>query len=266
LPVVELKGEHTMGIARTITGIPSIIIVLIALAAIGLSTWSITSKGGQQLESLVERGVDKYDAYLPEITIKQGQASIREKQPYFLDTGDKDFVAVIDTREDKQSAALDYLKDVQAGIVLTRTSITIKNQHRTQIVPLKEFPDMVLNSRSLSEIARNFFPMVIQVGTVLVAFYVLFAKLFQVFILALAPYLAARSYNTELTYGQALKISVVAMIPPLILDMFLGFPHVGIPGWFFFYFLTYVFILALITIELVRSSPSGTSSSESIHP
>jgi hypothetical protein len=255
-----------MGIARTITGIPSIIIVLIVLAVIGLSTWSITSKGGQQIESWVERAVDMYDAYLPEITIKQGQASIREKQPYFLDTGDKDFVVVIDTRESMQSAALDYLKDVRAGVVLTKTGIFIKNQYKIQIVPLKELPDMVLNSRSLREIVRDFFPTVIRVGTVLVAFYVLFAKLFQVFILALAPYLAARSYNSELSYGQALKISVVAMVPSVILDMFLGFPHVGIPGWFFFYFLTYIFILALITIELVRSSPSGNSSSESIHP
>lgn len=255
-----------MGISRSITGMNAVVVMLIMAAAIGLSTWSLVSTGGRQIESLVERGVDKYDAYLPEITIKQGQASIREKQPYFLDTGDKDFVIVVDTREGQQNAALDYLKDVSTGFVLTKTSITIKNQRQIRIVPLKEFPDMVLNSRSLRDIVSAYLPTVVRVGAILVTFYFIFAKLFQVFLLALVPYLAARSYNTELAYGQATKISVVAMVPPVMLDVLLGFSDIRIPWWFFLYFAIYIGILVFLTRDLVRSAPYEVSSVESINP
>ncbi|HMK37136.1 MAG TPA: DUF1189 family protein [Desulfomonilaceae bacterium] len=248
-----------MGIARKIIGIPVLAIVLIILAAVGLSTWSLVSTGGERIESLVDRGVEKYDVYLPEITIRRGEASIRGKQPYFVDTGEKDLVVVIDTREEKSADALDYLKDAEAGAVLNRDRITVKNQGKIQVIPLKEFPDVVLNSQNLRDMVQDYMPTVIRVGILLVAFYFFFVKLFQVLLLALIPYIATRSYNARLTYGQAVKISTAAMAGPVILDVLMECAGIRIPGWFILYFVIYSGILALLIRDLVVGSRSEAS-------
>jgi hypothetical protein len=127
-------------------------------------------------------------------------------------------------------------------------------------------PDMVLNSQNLRKIAQDYLPMVLRIAAVFVAFYFIFAKLFQMLMLALVPYLAARSYNTELTYGQALKLSVVAMVLPVVLDVFLRFSNTVIPGWLFFYLVIYIGDLVFLTIDVVRNSSSGEASVESINP
>lgn len=254
-----------MGIARSILGIRVVFLLLIVVAAVVLSALSLVSMG-KRIESFVEQGVDKYDAYLPEITIKQGHASIRDKQPYFVDTGDKDLVIVIDTREGKRGETLDYLKDAHTGAVLGRDSITTKSQGRIQIIPLNEFPDMVINSHVLQDLVQGYFPMVMRVAAIMVAFYVLFAKLFQIFMLALVPYVAARSYNAGLSYGDALKMSTVAMVPPAMLEILLGFVGVGIPGWFIIYFVMYLAVLFVLIRDFIRSAPPDISTTESINP
>jgi Protein of unknown function (DUF1189) len=255
-----------MRLARSITEMHPIVILLILVAAIALSTWGLVLTGGKKLEVWVHRGVDKYDAYLPEITIKHGQASIQGKQPYFVKTGEKNFVAVIDTREGEQNGARNYLKNAPEGVVLTRTNIAVKDHDKIQIIPLKEVPDMVLNARNLRKIERNYMPKVLRLGAILVTFYYIFAKVLQMLVLGLIPYVAARSYNVKLAYGQALKISSAAMILPVAAEVLLDFSNITIPRWFFFYFLIYIGTLVILTIDLVSSPSSGISPTEPINP
>ena len=91
---------------------------------------------------------------LVRITVHDGKASIREEQPHFIETGDKDLAVVIDTRENKQKDALDYLKDVSTGAVLARDSVVTKSQGQIRIIPLKGIPDLVVNSRNLRALLR----------------------------------------------------------------------------------------------------------------
>jgi hypothetical protein len=254
-----------MGIAKSILGIRVIFALIIIAAAVGLSTWGLVSTG-KRIESAVEHLVDKYDAYLPEITIKNGLASIKEKQPYFVDTGDKSIVVVIDTREPKQSDAMDYLKDANAGAVLNKDRITVKSEGKIQVFPIKELPDMTLNAQTLRELAQEYFPLLMRVAAIVVVFYFLFAKLFQILMLALIPYVAARSYNADLSFGGALKLATVAMIPPVALEALLGFTGIRIPGWFFLYFVIYIALLIYLVKDFIRSSPPEISATESIHP
>ncbi len=207
-----------MGIARQLINIKGIIIVIILAIAIGLCSWAMISVGGQQVQRFLDTLVEKYDSIFPEITIRNGQASIREQQPYFVDTGDPDVTIVIDTREGKQAEALNYLKNVNTGAVLSRDVITTKNRGEIRIIQLKDLPDMVLNSSTMRDMTQEYFPWVMKVGIILVILYFIIVKSFQAIIFALVPYFIVRS-KLPLTYGEALKISVIGMMPSILLDL-----------------------------------------------
>ena len=255
-----------MGTARSICKLPAIAVVLILLVCAGLSAWGLYSWVWPKVGTVLEYVVGTYDALLPEITIRDGQASIREQQPHFIDTGDKDLVAVVDTRENKQKDALDYLKDVSTGAVLTRDSVVTKSQGQIRIIPLKGIPDLVVNSRNLRAFLDEYLPTVTRIFILVVLLYFLIVKPLQALIFALLPHVVARSYSTALTYGEAIKLSAVAMVPPVTLDLFLDLSGIGIPMAFIVYFGLYIGLLILAVRDLVHSGPLPTGPSISINP
>jgi hypothetical protein len=255
-----------MGTARSICKIPAMAVVLILLVCAGLSAWGLYSWVWPKVETVSEYVIGTYDALLPEITIRDGKASIREQQPHFIDTGDKDLVVVVDTRENKQKDALDYLKDVSTGAVLTRDSVVTKNQRQIRIIPLKGIPDLVVNSRNLRALLDEYLPTVTRILILVIILYFLIVKPLQALIFALLPHVAARSYSVSLTYGEAMKLSTVAMVPPVTLDLFLDLSGIGIPMAFIIYFGLYIGLLILAVRDLVHSSPLPTGPSTSINP
>jgi hypothetical protein len=255
-----------MGTARSICKMPAIVIVLVLLVCAGLSAWGLFSWVSPKVETVLEYIVGTYDSLLPEITVRDGKASIREQQPHFIDLGDKDLVIVIDTREDKQKDALDYLKDVSTGAVLTRDSVVTKSNGQIRIIPLKEMPDIVVNSRNLRALLDDYLPLAKRLFIVVVILYFLIVKPLQAIIFALLPHVVARSYSTALTYGEAIKLSAVAMVPPVTLDLFLDLSGIRIPMAFIIYFGLYIGLLILAVRDLVHSSPLPTGPSTSINP
>ncbi len=240
--------------------------MLVLLVCAGLSSWGLFSSFWPKVETVLELVADKYDAVLPEITIRGGKASIREEQPHFIDTGYKELVVVIDARENKQKDALDYLKDVSTGAVLSRDSVVTKSQGQIRIIPLKGIPDMVINSQSLKALLAQYLPMVTRLVVLAVILYFLLVKPLQAIILALLPYFAGRSYSIALTYGEAIKIAAVAMVPPVALDLFLSLSGIKIPMLFTIYFGLYFVLLILAVRDLVRSKPLPMGPSTSINP
>ena len=254
-----------MGTARAICKVPAIVIVLVFLACAGLSAWGYYSWGWPKVENLLGHLADRYDALLPEITITDGTAKIREQQPHFVDIGDKDLAVVIDTRENKQKEALDYLKGVSTGAVLTRDNVIMKNQGQIRIIPFKGLPDMVINSHNLKDLLAEYLPTVTRFVLLVILLYFLIVKVIQAMILALLPYFAARSYSASITYGEALKISFLAMVPPVTLDLFLDLSGINIPMAIIIYFGLYVALLILAVRDLARSSPLPMGPSASIN-
>jgi hypothetical protein len=218
-------------------------------------------------ESLILQVADKYDAYLPEIVISNGTASIKREEPFFVDTfGEKDLVLVIDTRHNNVAKALDYLKEAKVGAVLTRDSVVTKSQNQIRVVPLKGIPDMTVNSTEIRSLAEEYMPVVAKWAWALVLSYFLFAKSFQILALALIPYFGARAYSVALTYGQALKIAAAAMVPPVLSDVLLGYCDLWITGSFVVYFGLYIGVLILAVGDLVRSARETEYAHNSIHP
>jgi hypothetical protein len=243
-----------MGIARTIVRLPALVIILIATVLLGLSAWSLLNFGEKHAQRLLDLILDQYDAYVPEITVKNGQASIRQPQPYQIDIGTKDVIIMIDTREGNQGEALNYLKDVVTGAVLTRDSLVTKNQGRIQVLPLKDVPDIVLNSATLRDLKEEYFPLIVKIGAVAAITYELFAKCFEIFMFALIAYLTARLMKGAISYGLSLKVAVASLIIPVLFEIISLSVETRIPGTFFIYFIIYAGLVVLITWDYVRSS------------
>jgi hypothetical protein len=243
-----------MGMTRSLIKTSGLIVALILVGCSLLTAWAFISYVKPKVGTIFDQIVSKYDAFLPEIVLRNGHASIRGPQPYFIDTrGEKDLALVIDTREEKQKDGLDYLKDVANGVVLTRDTLITKQEGQIRIIPLKGMPDFELNSRTLQELAARYAPQATGIALGAVIAYYLAVKLFQVLILALVPYLALRSYKVPLRYGEALKVAVFCMIPPVLYDTFLYFLDVRVPWSFVIYFAAFVGLLALAAKDLIKN-------------
>ena len=55
---------------------------------------------------------------------------------------------------------MNYLRNAEAGLVLTQDAVVTKNNGQIRIIPLKGMPDMVLNAAMLRDIADKYLPLV----------------------------------------------------------------------------------------------------------
>lgn len=256
-----------MAISRSLTRTPAILTVLIVGACIGLSALGLLSWAGPKVRSVVTFAVEKYDMYFPAIILKDGHASIKEPQPYFVDLGKREEATiVIDTRPGHENDALGYLKDARNGFVLSRDSLFTKNRGQIRIIPLKNIPDLVVNAQSIHKLVDRYLPRVTSVAAVAVVSYYLLAKLSHLLLLALIPYFWARSRPQSITYGQALKLCAFCMIPPVLIDAVQDFGHVDIPLGFLLYFVLFVGLLIVASVSLVRSPKVSRDFPGAINP
>ncbi len=229
--------------------LPAIILLLLITAV----TWSTIHSGGPQLSDLVFQNIVRYDRLFPEITIHEGTASVKGEQPIRVDTKDPNFIIVIDTREDQVNSYPDYLKNADFGAVLTKTNLVIKNDSRIQMIPLKEAPDFVVNSKNLESLAKQFqYP----VGAGLrafVALYFLIAKPLQMLFMAVIALFVARILSLSLTFGEACKLAVIGMIPPVLLDVMYGALDKGISAGILSYIGVYILSMAILFVDLYQN-------------
>ena len=136
-----------------------------------------------------------------------------------------------------------------------------KNNGQVRIIPLKGMPDIVLNSAMLRDIADKYLPLVKPAIAIAAIIYFVIVKPVQMLILALIPFLWARSSKTPVTYGQAVKLSVFGMAPPVLLEVISDFSGMRIPGWFYIYFALYAGLMVLAASDLVKSLRASTEPS-----
>jgi hypothetical protein len=256
-----------MGIARSLCRTPAVVVVLVFLACVGISTWGFVHVVSPKIDSFLDRIAHGYDRYLPQITIHNGHASIKEKQPFVVSALKKEGTfAVIDTRPGKEQEALNYLKRVRRGLVLTRDNLVVKNPQQVRIFALKNLPDVVLDSKSLRTMKDRYFPDVLKIGTILLGFYFLVAKVLQILVLALIPYFGARFSANAVTYGEALKVATIAMVPPVVLDLFADSFHMGLGRYIWPYLGLYLVLLVVAAWDLAQGKAERTDMSTPINP
>jgi hypothetical protein len=240
-----------MRISRTLSEVKPVWVILVLAATAALSAWGLVHNLGSKIDRLWTHVADTYDEYLPEIKIQQGKASIRKQQPYRVPgLVGQNFVAVIDTRPGRERDALQYLAEAPGAAVLTRDSVWIKNNRRTQSFPLREFPDMEVDSAAIASWKDDYFSVIMRIMSVFAGFYFLGAKTLQAFLFALIPFFVTRSSPLPPSYGRILKIAVFALAPVSLMDLLMGMIGVSFSSGFALYFLLYGAILVLASVDL----------------
>ncbi len=242
----EPTESSTMGVTTFFVKVPMAMVFLLVAACAGASAFAAFFYIMPRMDAFVVNITGIYDEILPEITIRDGRASIEKPQPYFVHGFlHENVTLIIDTREGKQGEALNYLRSLDNGAVVTHDALVIKLRGQVRIVPLKGAPDLVLNSRSLQDIANRLLPQLVSwIAAVLVVYFIV-AKALQVIILAAVAYAAARFVSVRTTYGQWFRICAFAMVPPVCLDLFQYLTTVNVPGGLLAYFTLYVALVLL---------------------
>ena len=198
---------------------------------------------------------DKYDAYFPEITIQDGRASIKEKQPYYIENfGDSGVVLIIDTTVSSYDDALKYLKNVGYGAMLTRSAIVNKDGSGIKVVSLKDAPDMVINSENIRKAIDRLSPIVKTWGLAFLAVFFLLTKLLQALSMALIPFLGARLFHNPLPFEYAFKLAVVCMVVPVGINFFLSFSEMSIASMLMVYYTAFAATVILVTRDYLEET------------
>jgi hypothetical protein len=270
-------SEHSperspMGIARAITRIPGFLVFLIVVACIGLSVFGLDAWMTPKIRQGVDFVINNYDAHVPEVSLRGGKAFIKKEQPYYVDLGpaSQDVVVVIDTRPGHEKDALEYLKDAKAGFVLSRENFVTKSNREIRMIPLKGFPNVDINSRTMRLLFDRYFPWCRVAVAVSLAFWYGFTKVTQMLLLALIPLAWTRGTRPDIGYGACVKLAAVGMVPLVFLDLVLNLADVHVPGGFLVhwavYLALYIVLMVLASLDLVSASRKTTDPMAAIQP
>ncbi|MBW8039619.1 MAG: DUF1189 domain-containing protein [Planctomycetes bacterium] len=163
---------------------------------------------------------------VPEITITDGQVSIKEPQPYFIREPDSnEIIAVIDITGSIKSPA-----DANAFFLLTDNSMIIRQtDFKTQTIDLSQVKSFTMDSATITSwmhTAKKFL-VIILYPLALLSSYVY--RIIQALIFAAVGLLFASLCKVSLSYGALLRLAVVAMTPCMIVKTVFGLAGVHLP-------------------------------------
>ncbi|MHC4070247.1 MAG: DUF1189 family protein [Planctomycetota bacterium] len=167
---------------------------------------------------------------VPEITITDGQVSIKETQPYYIkDPDSNEPLAIIDT-----TGQIESLEDANAFCLLTKTEIMWqKSEVETRAYDLSNVKEFVVDSERITNwlhIGRKFLVVFI-CPFALLGSYVY--RIAQALIYAAIGLLFASLCKTTLSYADLVRLAVVAVTPCIIVATILGLTDVSIPTFLY---------------------------------
>ncbi len=217
------SGDFYQDVARNWKGFAFLYLFLLVAAV-----WIVDIVNLQkELTQWVETDAPEIVEQIPEIEITNGRAWVDIKTPYYIrdDTGAA--VIAIDT-----SGTLRSMSDTEARVLLTSDEVIIRQSGgRSRSFSLREIEDMRIDSYFIMDVlytVDSWFGVVIYPLAVMIAF---IYRVFQVLLYGLIGLLIASAIvKTRLSFDAAVRLSVMAVTPVIIIFFLLDFADVDIPG------------------------------------
>jgi hypothetical protein len=186
------------------------------------------------LTHFVDKVAPKIVSQVPTISIVNGKASIKEPQPYsIVDPETGKTLVVIDT-----TGAISSVEGMEAiGLVTATQAIFKKSKIETRSFSFGDIEEFTLDKdkiRSWLSAAEKFTAAVLYPLAVFGSF---IARIIQLLIYAAIGLLFASWCKSKRTYGELLRLSVVAVTPCIIVKTILGVGGIQIPFAGLWYFL-----------------------------
>ncbi len=163
---------------------------------------------------------------VPEITITDGQASIKEPQPYYIRVPDTNqIIGVIDT-----TGSINSPSDANALILLTKTSLIMqKSRLETRSYDLSLMENRTVTGDDIMKLL-HIFKKILLIASYPVALLGSYAfRIIQALIYAAIGLLFASTCKVTLSYGALLRLAVAAMTPCMIIQTVFGLAGVNLP-------------------------------------
>jgi hypothetical protein len=213
-------------------------------------TWvPVLAKWQIDFERYVQNDFPDMVKDLPKITIQGGKVSSPVEQPFTINdpqTGQPVFV--LDT-----TGVIDSLEKTPAKLLLTETRLHTREDHRTQVYELRDFPDLELSKEKLQEwlsSAGNW------LGVACFPFVMLGSLIRALFVMLLAGVigLVFRSMvNPDITYGTLLRLGAMGITWPTYIATAAELSRNPIPYWFWIT----VALTAVMVVLGAKAAESG---------
>ena len=224
-------------VSQSLSSVSNKIVAIVLAICVFFSAMTLTLTNGLEFLALLQKVASKYDLYCPEITIIDGKATIREKQPYIVELPqDLNLTVVIDTRDNPKPNPLSYIKENTTGLALLRNSLIVKNRDETSNIKLENFPDLTINSQTLTDEFANYrFTILLFIAIASVVYFGI-SKIMQTLISAMAISLVTRQLSIPFSFKRGFKLATFVIVPATIVDIALKFFNV-LPGSQFYIYL-----------------------------
>ncbi len=167
---------------------------------------------------------------VPEITIIDGEASIKEPQPYYITVPEgNDVLAIIDT-----TGTIYSLEDANTICLLTKSNfIWRQGEFETRTFDLSEVEHFVVDSERITGWLQTFkkYAVIAMSPFALLGSYVY--RIVQALIYAAIGLLFASLCKTIFSYSALLRLSITAVTPCIIVSTVLGLASVYLPVYLY---------------------------------
>lgn len=177
------------------------------------------------VQSFISDELPLYLDDIPEITITNGIASTPEDHPYIInEQGSKDPFIVIDT-----TGQYTDIDQTSAPVLITDQQIFIRNDIQTKTMSFSSFGNMTIDRPLIEEFIAMSNHMLIPMIYVILVFFAWSWRLMQAMIYAFLASWIARRKGFTMRYNGFVRLSVVALTPAMLIDMFFGILNISVP-------------------------------------
>ncbi|MEM4658154.1 MAG: DUF1189 domain-containing protein [Candidatus Methanosuratincola sp.] len=186
----------------------------------------------QAVSDFVENKLPLYAEQLPTVIITRGQVSTDVPTPYVIEDPDTGapFI-IIDT-----TGAVTTLQGTEAFVLVMRDKILYRKQNTLRTLDLSDVDSLTIDYDRVIEwgsTAKRWLAVVLYPFAAL--FYFVWRAI-QTMVFAGIGMLFAKHFRARLGYKALVRLSVVAITPPIVLDTLLFYFDATIPLWAIFFF------------------------------
>ena len=251
----ESGPVYTGSIARSLSLVPAKIPTILLALCVFFSAGVFTLTYGLEFVTLLQNIASKFDLYCPEISIIDGDATIREKQPYFVELPENfKFKIVIDTRKNPTPKPLSHLEANSPGLVLLRKSLILKNGEEVSKIKLDKFPDLTINSQTLTSAISNYRAMILLILSMGSLVYYSITKVVQTILCSVAISLLTRYRSIPFNFGKCFKLATFIILPATLVDLILRSLDILNNSQLYIYLSCYAGVMFCLVKDLVTDS------------
>ena len=174
---------------------------------------------------------------IPPLELKDGKMVTSAKLPYTIDLADgEEFIRI-----DRDATAADYEK-LDVPVLITENEIIAqKSKNEKRIYNFSDLPDIVIDAQVIREVINKALTVGRLVTYPLLVLNSFTARLLQALVFGLIGLIIASVLNTNLSFGSAVRLSVVAMTASVIYRTIVFYFGLHVP----YYWLTGVLLTVL---------------------